>query len=87
MGFDLDPGPQFNDAAHGIAALLKLRSATPAAAHIRFGLDPIGAAAVAGGGPLAWTALAREFNGIIAGLAGRGFRGPFATADARLGHG
>jgi methylmalonyl-CoA mutase len=86
IALDLDLAPQASDAAHGIAALLKLRGATPAASNIRFGLDPIGAAAVAGGGPLAWTALAREFIGIIADLADRGFRGPFATADARLVH-
>jgi methylmalonyl-CoA mutase len=86
IAFDLDLGPQSNDPAHGIAALLKRRGSAPAASNIRFGLDPIGAAAVAGGGPLAWTGLAREFTGMIAGLADRGFRGPFAAADARVVH-
>jgi methylmalonyl-CoA mutase len=86
IAFDLDLGPRSNDPAHGIAALLKRRGGAPAASNIRFGLDPIGAAAVAGGGPLAWTGLARDFNGIIAGLADQGFRGPFAAADARIVH-
>jgi methylmalonyl-CoA mutase len=86
VALDLDPAPQGSDASHGIAALLKNRGTAPGASNIRFGLDPIGAAAAAGGGALAWTALARDFSRAIADLADRGFRGPFASADARIVH-
>jgi methylmalonyl-CoA mutase len=86
IAFDLHLGPQSNDPIRGIAALLKRRGTAPAASNIRFGLDPIGGAAMAGGGPSAWTGVARDFNGMIAGLADRGFRGPFAAADARVVH-
>ena len=34
----------------------------------------------------AWAELSRDFSGLITGLAARGFRGPFATADARVVH-
>jgi methylmalonyl-CoA mutase len=86
IAVDLDLGPQSNDPVHGIAALLKLRGTAPAASNIRFGLDPIGGAAVAGGGASAWNGVARDFGGMIAALADRGFRGPFAAADARVVH-
>ncbi len=58
----------------------------PAAVDIRFGLDPIGAAALAGGSPLPWSALAPGFCTAIAELTAKGFRGPFAVADGRVIH-
>src|SRR5271166_6027633 len=86
VAFDLDLAPGSNDAAREIAGLFKRRGAVPAAGNIRFGLDPIGAAAVAGGSALAWAAMSGELAGIVADLADRGFQGPFATADARVVH-
>ncbi len=86
IAIDLDPGPEPGDAAHGIAAVLELRGTDCAATNIRFGLDPIGTAAIAGGGALSWTEVARGLAGMIGHLADRGFRGPFAAADGRIVH-
>ena len=82
---DLDLGPASNVAVREIAGLIERRGGA-ADANIRFGLDPVGAAAVAGGSERAWAELSRDFSGLITGLAARGFRGPFATADARVVH-
>jgi methylmalonyl-CoA mutase len=86
VAFDLDLAPGSNDTAREIAGLFKRRGGVPAAGNIRFGLDPIGAAAVAGGSALAWAAMSGELAGIVADLADRGFQGPFATADGRVVH-
>ncbi len=64
----------------------KRRGIAPAATDIRFGFDPIGAAAVGGGSPLPWRDLVPIFNAVISDLAGQGFRGPFAPADGRVIH-
>ena len=86
IALDLDLSPQTKDAGALLAALVQHRGKAPAATDIRFGFDPIGAAAVAGGSPLPWGELAPIFNAVISDLAGRGFRGPFAPADGRVIH-
>jgi methylmalonyl-CoA mutase len=86
MALDLDLGHGSRGAAHEIAELLKRGAGASAASHIRFGLDPIGQAVVAGGSALAWNELGREFARTIIDLADQGFRGPFAAADARVVH-
>jgi methylmalonyl-CoA mutase len=86
IALDLDLSPQTKDAGQLLAALVQRRGMAPAATDIRFGFDPIGAAAVAGGSPLPWGELAPIFNAVISDLAGRGFRGPFAPADGRVIH-
>ena len=86
IALDLDLSPQTKDAGALLAALVQHRGMAPAATDIRFGFDPIGAAAVAGGSPLPWGELAPIFNAVISDLAGRGFRGPFAPADGRVIH-
>ena len=86
IALDLDLSPQTKDAGALIAALVKRRGINPAATDIRFGFDPIGAAAVAGGSPLSWDALTPIFNAVISDLAAQGFRGPFAPADGRVIH-
>jgi len=86
IALDLDPGAQGEDAARAIAALANRRGIAAAAANIRFGLDPIGTAALAGGSLAPWRALMASFNATIADLRGRGFRGPFASADGRVIH-
>ena len=78
--------PQTKDAGRLIADLVKQRGTDPAAADIRFGFDPISAAAMGGGSPLSWDALTPIFNAVISGLAAQGFRGPFAVADGRVIH-
>ena len=86
IALDLDLSPQTKDAGQLLAALVKRRGIAPAATNIRFGFDPIGAAAVGGGSPLPWSGIAPIFNAVIADLAGQGFRGPFAAADGRVIH-
>ncbi|MGE3147431.1 MAG: methylmalonyl-CoA mutase family protein, partial [Pseudorhodoplanes sp.] len=86
IALDLDLSPQSKDAGMHIAALVKRRGVDPAGTRIRFGFDPIGAAAMAGGSPLSWDALTPIFNAAISGLAAQGFGGPFAPADGRVIH-
>ena len=86
IALDLDLSPQTKDAGQRLAALVKRRGVAPAATDIRFGFDPIGAAALGGGSPLPWRELAPIFNAVISDLAGQGFRGPFAPADGRVIH-
>jgi methylmalonyl-CoA mutase len=86
IAIDLDLGPQPSGQAEVIAALLERGGASPASS-IRFGLDPIGTAALAGGAELDWNSLERELTATIAKLVKEGFAGPFAVADARVVHG
>lgn len=86
VALDLDLSPQTKDAGALIAALVKRRGIDPATTGIRFGFDPIGAAAMGGGSPLSWDALTPIFNAAISDLAAQGFRGPFAPADGRVIH-
>jgi methylmalonyl-CoA mutase len=83
---DLDLGPQSKDAGKILAALVKRRGIVPAQTHVRFGFDPLGAMAAAGGMPLPWRDLAPLFAATIKELAGQRFRGPFAAADGRVIH-
>jgi len=86
IALDLDLGAQGMDVAHWLAALAKQRGMAGAATGIRFGLDPIGAAVLAGGSARSWSELLPTFNAVIADLAAQGFRGPFACADGRVIH-
>jgi methylmalonyl-CoA mutase len=86
IALDLDLGPHMQEAGRGLVALVKRRGVAPAATHIRFGFDPIGAAAVGGASPLPWSGLVPVFNAAISGLAAQGFRGPFAAVDGRAIH-
>jgi methylmalonyl-CoA mutase len=86
IALDLDLSPQTKDAGALLAALVNRRGMAPAATDIRFGFDPIGAAAAGGGSPLPWSELAPIFNAVISDLADQGFRGPFAAADGRVIH-
>jgi len=62
------------------------RSRLSTARDLRFGLDPIGTMAAAGGSASPWAETASSFATAIAGLKRRGFAGPFAAADARPVH-
>jgi methylmalonyl-CoA mutase len=86
IALDLDAGTQSEDTARLIAALVKRRGSAAAATDIRFGFDPIGAAALSGGSPLSWSGLAPRLSAAISDLRAQGFRGPFAAADGRLVH-
>jgi methylmalonyl-CoA mutase len=85
-GVVLDVDAPAADAGRLLADLVNERGIAPASTIIRFGFDPIGTAAMAGGGALAWTELARAFARGISDLTAQGFRGPFAVADSRVIH-
>ena len=82
IALDLDLGAASQDAAGLVATLIKARGIAPQDVSIRFGLDPLGAGETAA----RWKDLAPGFAGQVADLAGRGFAGPFAVADARPIH-
>ena len=86
IAIDVDLSPQAKDAARRISQLAKERGTAPATTNIRFGFDPIGAAAIAGGSWLSWPDLAPQFGAAVGDLAAHGFRGPFAAADGRIIH-
>ena len=86
IALDVDLGPHMQDAGRLLPALVKRRAVACAATNIRFGFDPIGAAAVGGASPLPWSGLVPIFNAAISDLAAQGFRGPFAAVDGRAIH-
>lgn len=69
-----------------IAKLLKTRNIAPAAADIRFNIDPLGALAATGVALVDWPTHAPRFAYMIKQWADQGFRGPFAQADGRVVH-
>jgi methylmalonyl-CoA mutase len=78
-------GPQAEEAASSIAALLSRRGVPAATANIRFGFDPLGAAANSGA-LTPWGETAPRLGRRIAELASAGFKGPFCVADGRAIH-
>ncbi len=86
IAIELQIGPQSRMAAIHIAEYVKRKGLTPAACDIRFGLDPVGACAVWGSSPYTWPEIVPAVTGAIKGLAGIGFKGPFAVADGRVIH-
>ena len=86
ISVELQVGPQSRMAAIHVAEYVKRKGLGPAACDIRFGLDPIGACAVWGSSPYAWSEIAPAVTGAVKGLAAMGFKGPFAVADGRVIH-
>jgi methylmalonyl-CoA mutase len=86
ISIELQVGPQSRMAAIHIAEYIKRKQLSPEACDISFGLDPLGACAVWGSSPYTWPEIAAAVTGAIKGLAGMGFRGPFAVADGRVIH-
>jgi methylmalonyl-CoA mutase len=86
IAIELQVGPQSRMAAIHVAEYVKRRGLDPQACDIRFGLDPLGACAVWGSSPYAWSEIVPAVTGAIKGLAALGFKGPFAAADGRVVH-
>src|SRR6266702_4169810 len=86
IGIELQIGPQSRMAAIHVAEYVKSKGIDPAACDIRFGLDPLAACAVWGHSPYTWEEIVPAVTGGIKGLAARGFKGPFASADGRVIH-
>ena len=86
IALDLNAGAWPQHPARILAAVVRHHGVAADATNIRFGCDPIGAAAVAGASPLPWGGLVASFNAAIQDLVRQGFRGPFACADGRVIH-
>jgi methylmalonyl-CoA mutase len=86
IALDLDCAAWPRHPAGLLAALVQRSGIAAGATNIRFGYDPIGAAAASGAGTLPWSGAAPAFSAAIVQLAAQGFRGPFACADGRLIH-
>jgi methylmalonyl-CoA mutase len=86
IAVELDLSRRSKDAAGMLARHIKASGLAPGAVNIRFGFDPLGAIATTGQSPKSWSDIAANFARLIADLAGQGFSGPFAVADARPVH-
>jgi methylmalonyl-CoA mutase len=86
IALELQLGTPSRMAAIHVAEYVKRKGLSPSACDIRFGLDPIGACAVSGASLYAWPEIVAAVTGAIKGLAGIGFKGPFAAADGRVIH-
>lgn len=86
IALELDIGPQSKDVPAFLAAQFKSRGISPAATHVRFGFDPIGAAAVTGSSPLGWPDTAPRVPPVVRSLTAEGFKGPFMVGDGRVVH-
>jgi methylmalonyl-CoA mutase len=82
---ELDFGPPSRQAAGIVANYVGAKGLASSSVNIRFGFDPLGGLATRGG-PEPWSELAAEVTRLIAGLAEKGFTGPFAVADGRPVH-
>lgn len=74
------------DAPAHVADLVKQRGLDPANVDLRVGFDPVGLMASGSSTPMPWPQIAPLFATMTKDFADRGFRGPFAVADARLIH-
>ncbi|QDW37695.1 methylmalonyl-CoA mutase [Bradyrhizobium sp. KBS0727] len=86
IGIELQVGPQSRMAAIHVAEYIKRKGLDPAACNIRFGLDPLGAAAAWGRSPFTWAEIVPALTNAVRGLAAMGFKGPFVVADGRVIH-
>ncbi|OQW60829.1 MAG: methylmalonyl-CoA mutase [Proteobacteria bacterium SG_bin9] len=86
IAIEFEIGPQSRIAVQHFAELLKARGIAPANVEARFGLDPIGAAAVWGSSPYPWAEIAPVLIGGVKAFAALGFKGPFVAADGRVIH-
>jgi methylmalonyl-CoA mutase len=82
----LDFGPPSREAARIVVDRVKAAGLEPSMVKLRFGFDPLGALAMHGALPRPWSEIAPVVAGLIGDLAGQGFSGPFAVADARPVH-
>ena len=74
------------DVPDHVAGLIAERGLDPAACNLRIGYDPIGLMAAGSSQPAPWDQIAPLFARMTQDLAAKGFRGPFAAADARTIH-
>src|SRR3954454_2599038 len=87
VAIEFDLSPQTKDLPLALAALVQRRGLAPAAVDIRFGFDPLGAAALNGGFPLPWAQFGPLAAKIATTLAAQGFAHSIVVADGRIVHG
>ncbi len=86
VAIETDFSTQAKEAGLNLAAVVKARGIDPAKTQIRFAHDPLGLMARNGVAPRPWAETAKLLSGMVDGLAGQGFKGPFAVADGRGVH-
>jgi methylmalonyl-CoA mutase len=86
VSIDFNVSPETRDIVRHFAALVKSLSLDAAAVDMLGSINPLGGMAAAGGTNQHWDEMAKAFAGLVGGLAGQGFRGPFAAADGRIVH-
>ena len=86
VALEFQIGPQSREAPLHVLAMLKEKGIAPSACDIRFGFDPIGAAAVWGSSPYPWSEIAPALAGAVGAVAAQGFKGRAAVADGRVVH-
>ena len=74
------------NAGENFAALIEEQRIDPARVDVRFNYQALSTMAVRGSAAAAWDEMARPFAGVVRGLMGRGFKGPFVLADTRAVH-
>jgi methylmalonyl-CoA mutase len=86
IALEFEIGPQSREAPFHVLALLKDKGIAPSACDVRFGFDPIGAAAARGSSPYSWTEIAPALAGAVSAAAAQGFNRNAAVADGRVVH-
>lgn len=79
----LEAGDSANECAENLAALVANRGLDPASVDIDFGLAPLSQLMSTGISSRDWPATAATLAATVKLLSGKGFKGPFITADAR----
>ncbi len=83
---DFNLSPATRGAVQQFATLVENRKLAPVSINMLASINPIGGFAASGTSPETWSILSKSFATMVAELAARGFRGPFAVADGRIIH-
>jgi methylmalonyl-CoA mutase len=86
VSIEFDLSPQAKDIPLVFADIVCRLGLDPKALDIRFGFDPLGAVALAGGFPVPWTDFARLAAALASDLAARGFQRGIVVSDGRIVH-
>lgn len=86
IGIELRTGPQSRKVAFALAERVRRNGIDPAVCSIRFGFDPIGAAAASGSSPDTRADAALSFTSDVKRLADLGYTKHAAVADGRVIH-
>jgi methylmalonyl-CoA mutase len=82
----LNPVLGRGNAGEALADLIEGSGVDPSKVNLRFNYQALSTMAVRGTTAAAWPEFEKPFAKVIGGLIGRGFKGPFALADARPVH-